>query len=300
MFTFSIEDTPKNSATFPVELKSSTALNHGLNCGKLLHGRARIVKISTNIILTCRYNYSTLKTSRDNLNPRTFVREFLGNDIDYEEGIKIISALRNTNTAFFKKLEAELSHCLFAKLNGEHLLSFLHMYRSIEKLSAAFPLIYISSQQDFGQSINNLREYFGEKGGELSFASKFSKQIAENNWGLGEYNIDFKTKISNLENFQTLLAEIKICCPKFIEEDHNGNDNGVFSVPFEKVPSFIIYCRNRMFHFTNDGQRNFDLDRIEGPSELCRMLVEAGLHWITLCYDEVFRRQASRLVFVSP
>lgn len=296
MRAFVVEDTLKNAGSFPVELLSSTSLSHFLNCGKILHGRAKISRVGTNQSFVCKFNYSKLKATRDGISPKTFVREILAGEATYLQGIKILDALRRSNTGFFKALEAEIAHCIYAKLSGDYLLSFLHLYRSIEKISASFPLIYITGQSDFGQSIDSLREYFSGKGGELSFASKFSRHIANNSWIEGEYNIDFKTKISNIDAYNILLSEIKSCCPNFINDDADSSENGVFSVQFEKVPSFLIACRNRMFHYSNDGQRNFDLDRIDGPSELCRMLTESGLHWLALCYDGVISRQASRLV----
>jgi hypothetical protein len=220
-----------------------------------------------------------------------------GGEIDLTDGLQIFRAMRRFNVAFFKKLEVELTHCIFNHLHGNPLTSFLHLYRSLEKLAVAFPLTYIAGQSDFERSVESLRTYFEGSGGELSFARKFAEDIANKSATLAEYMVDFETKITEVDKFRILVSEIKKCCPDYINEDFDPS-SGKFSLDFKKVPSFLIDCRNRMFHFSNSGQKNFDIDQIGGVGELCRILVESGLHWLALTYDEVLRRQSERIVIV--
>lgn len=297
MRRYTIKDFPGNFQGLPEILHSSKPLSHSLNCAKMLHGRAKIICNNTGREINLSKNYSSLKRTRDGVSASQFVKEIFNSETNASDGAKIIDAMRTLSVGFFKNLEKELAQCLVHKHKKESLHAFLHLYRVIEKISIAFPLTYISSQSDFENAIEALRLYFKDGGGELSFASKFSHEIARSSANLTEYYVDFKSKIENVEEFETLGLEISRCCPGYIE-DGLDVEIGQFQVRFERVPGFIVECRNRLFHFSNSGQKNFDIDRIFGASELCRMLVEGGLHWLSLSFDEVLRRQSDRIQFV--
>lgn len=295
MRVFEIRDTANNKLRFPDELLSTEPLSHALNCTKLLHGRCEIHHLARRSSTRCVRNYASLRKTRDGILPSTFITEVFGNDVELIIGLQLFKAMRSINVAFFKKLEIELTHCIFNHLQENPLIAFLHLYRSLEKLAVAFPLIYISAKTDFENSVESLRVYFEESGGELSFARKFAKDIATQSSVLTEYSIDFQTKIQEIDKYTVLLNEINRCCPNHISGDIDPS-SGKFSIEFEKVPSFLVNCRNRMFHFSNSGQKNFNIDNIEGVDELCRILVKSGLHWLALTYDEVLRRQSDRII----
>lgn len=294
MRTFEIRDSVLNSRTFSKELLSSEPLSHFLNCAKVLHGRADVKVHSTNQLLRCRKNYSTSRQTRDGIRSLTLIRELFGPDITEREALGLIKSLRKINVAFFRKFETELTHCCVNHLSGNPLTAFLHLYRAIEKIAVAFPLTYIASQSDFERSLEALKAYFSDDKGELSFAKKFSEKFAESSTTLAEFDVEFKTKYRNIPQFEILSQEIIACCPGFIEGTLDV-DQGEFRVNFVNVSSFIVSARNRLFHFSNSGQRNFDVDRLGGVSELCRMLVEGGLQWLALSFDEVVRRQTDRI-----
>ena len=284
MRSYEVRDSSLNSTRLSEEFRSSKPLSHMLNCAKLLHGRADIKDHSSNKLVRCRRNYSTLGTTRDGIRSTTFVRDIFGSEITEQEAINLVRALRRTNVGFYRKLETELTYCCVNHIAENPLTAFLHLYRAIEKIAIAFPLTYISSQGDFERSLDALRSYFADDKGELAFAKKFSQKFAEDSDTLREYDVEFRTKHADVAQFEILTSEISRCCPGFIEGDLDVA-RGHFSVNFVEVSSFIITARNRLFHFSNSGQPNFDIDRIGGVSELCRMLVEGGLHWLTLSFD---------------
>lgn len=293
---FEVRDSALNAARFPEELLSTQPLSHMLNCAKVLHGRADIKDHASNKLVRCRRNYATLCSTRDGIRSTTLVQDLFGPELTEQEAIDLVRGLRRTNVVFYRKLEIELTYCCVNHNVGNPLTAFLHLYRAIEKIAIAFPLTYISSQGDFERSLEALRSYFADDRGELAFAKKFSQKFAEASETLNEYDVEFKTKFRDVEEFQNLTREIIRCCPGFIDESLDVV-RGRFSVRFVEVSSFIITARNRLFHFSNSGQPNFDIDRIGGVSELCRMLVEGGLHWLTLSFDEVLRRQTDRILF---
>ena len=276
-------------------ISSNEPLSHSLNCLKMVRGRLNLVEGSN--IYECRVDFLTGKRTRGDISARSFVKLIFGAEIKFDEGLSLIKAYRNVNVSYYRKLETELSHCLFNYLKGNYLHSFLHFYRSIEKLSASFPLTYISAKNDFEKSVDDLRKFFNDEKGELAFSAKFSEFLSESRTELKTLTIDFNTKYKNVDDFDKLSNEITSCCPGFIE-DTLDTSNGTFSVSFNRVVPFVIECRNRLFHFSKSGQRNFDIDRMGGPNELCRMLVEGGMNWVTISLDEIWRRQVSRIVFV--
>lgn len=296
MKRYVVEDLARNQNSLSAPLLSSQPLSHLINCLKMLHGRAKIKCNSSGKIIRLSFNYAKLSRARDGISSRGFVKEILGPDISISEGESLFANMRSMNVSFFKNLEKEIIQCLACLKQDMSIEAFLHFYRTVEKISISFPLIYISAQNDFEKSLTFLRPYFQGDGGELSFVNKFSSFIAKEISGTEEYRVDFFTKLDSIEKFNILCAEINRCCPGFLGENVDS-ESGRFSISFEDCPRFIVECRNRLFHFSNSGQRNFDVDRIDGSSELCRMLCEGGLHWLAVALDEVIRRQSARIRF---
>lgn len=295
MRVFSVRDSSEAIANNP-EMSSNEALSHSLNCVKLLRGRADIYQ-ENRIVHKCRFDYLTNKRTKTNLNTQSFVRSVLGTDVTYESGLRVISASRKVNVSYYRKLETELCHCIVNYSRGDYLKSFLHLYRAIEKVSASFPLTYIAGQSDFEGSIENLRKYFKDDKGELSFSQKFSEFLASENSILSELDIDFITRYEEMDDFRILTNQLKSSCPGYIE-DTLDLDMGTFSIKFTSIVPFFIECRNRLFHFSNSGQKNIDIDAIGDLDELCRLLVSGAMNWVSIAFDEVWRRQIDRIVII--
>lgn len=261
---------------------------------RMLNGTVDIVRRSNGSRVKCRHSYLTLVPSKPRTNDKKLTRSLFGEEVNVADARRILESLRSLYTDFFTRLSSEIEHCIYLRRRSHYVESFLHFYRALEKLAVAFPVMYITAQSDFQKIHAMLKPLFNKEGGggELSFVSKFCKKLAEDSDVLGEYKIAFKFP-SDDSRYAAITQEIGAI---FGGGDLAGQmikEETYFELPFEHVGPFLIECRNRLFHNSNSGQRNFDIDRLGGASELCQGLVDAGLHWLTLTYIEVIRNRAA-------
>lgn len=259
---------------------------------RLLTGSVDVVRTSDGRLLRPRQNYLTGRRSSGRTTERKLTKGLFGEDVPVSDARAILKKFRGQNVGFFQKLENELVHCIFHLRCKNNVESFLHFYRALEKLAVAFPLMYVTGQPDFERFHTMLKPLFmKEAGGELAFISRFCDYIASESDVLAEYSLRFEFPIKTLEQYEALLSEIKRVVSQNTR-DFIVEDDGYFEIPYKNAAVFLIECRNRLFHNSNDGQPNFDVDRIGGASVLCRALVIAGLHWLSLTYVEVVRNRA--------
>lgn len=293
MPTFRIDD-PTSGTELDPRLRRSNAPPYMLDCYKLLMGAANLTQLADDRLVKCRLDYASFGRRKGQQSSHSLVKNLFGDGVSVEDGAALVEALKLQNVAFFRDLSVELSHCLFRNALGSYVEAYLHMYRVIEKLAISFPLIYISSLSEFRQAKQELSDLFREAGGELVFAGRFARMLADRSEYLQEYSITFRTKLGDVEDFRLLISELNAACPGFVPEDLDL-DIGRFDVPFQKVPEFLISSRNRLFHYDNSGQRNIDIDKIHGAAELCRMMLAGGLQWIALAFLEIMRERAGRI-----
>jgi hypothetical protein len=293
MKSFRIADVPHNRE-LPEFLRCASDFAYPIDCLKLLVGTSDVVCTSPNRTVKNRKNFLTLAPTNGRVSTKTLLELIFGENVNLADAEKIYDVIKTKNVKFFKTLLTELTHCVVHLNEKRYLESFLHFYRTLEKISIAFPLIYISSESDFIRANARLATFFEIEAGELKFLSKVAEVMANKSEILSDYQVTFSTKFSEIEKFRLLISEINRCCPNFIDPGIEI-ERGKFDIPFAKVPSFLISCRNRMFHFGNSGQQNIDIDRINGVSELCRMLTHGGLHWLALAYVDLWRDRLQRV-----
>ncbi|NIY80368.1 hypothetical protein HCZ23_12925 [Celeribacter sp. HF31] len=201
------------------------------------------------------------------------------------------------NRAFWEELRAEISFCLYARKKKSSVEAFLHLYRILELVSVALPLIYTSKFSDFRQAVSFIKSLNkNDRDQDLAILRYFSEEIAKSG-ELSNLTIDYefselgeqarshlRTQLDNL-----VLSDNKI--------SHSGfaNPNDGVSLEFKSVPSFMVSCRNRLFHNALSGE-NFKIDSIRGPGSLCSILVDPGLYWFSLLLSEILKAEAARYV----
>lgn len=262
---------------------------------RLLTGTVDVVRRADDSSVKCRYNHLTRRPSRARTSDRKLSNALFGEDVTVEYARVIVANFRTIYTGFFSKLSYEVEHCIYNYQKGRYVESFLYFYRSLEKLAVAFPVMYITAQADFERVHAMLKPLFSkDSDGELAFVNKFCGKLADESDVLSEYKIEFLFLPISPELYQELFSEIsRVCNEKTREQIESGDLS--FEIPYKYTASLIIECRNRLFHNSNSGQKNFDIDRIGGAGVLCKGLVEAGLHWLALTYVEVVRNRAGQI-----
>lgn len=191
-------------------------------------------------------------------------------------------------------MNGELCLCLVAESSGNHLHAFLHLYRVIERVSVALPLIYASSEPDYKRSFEMLSSLKQDpRDGELAIFKNFSKHLAASGgykdlkfafefFGQGRQQLKASDEISRCVFPNSTKGEIRI-------------DKSGFDVDFENIPSALIDIRNRIIHYSQSGS-NFNLDLLDGVDLMCRTVNKPTLNWLSLVIVEIIKVSAKRVV----
>ncbi|WP_146184195.1 MULTISPECIES: hypothetical protein [unclassified Caulobacter] len=210
---------------------------------------------------------------------------------DYDHFIKSLSA---KNADFFERLRQELTLLLVAKRDGRFTESFLYLYRILEMISIAFPLLYAITQSDFRRPHDFLKSLMtNEKDGDLKVFNTAIPIIA-GQADLTRLNFDFSISGFDARWIAEFKKQIERCdihkTKGFEFEPYNDI---LFRVPFNSMSSLIVKFRNRMFHY-RVGEANFDLGIIGGSEQVCGIIVREATHWFALIYVELLRVMARR------
>lgn len=165
------------------------------------------------------------------------------------------------NRPIYHELLLEFSEYFLRTKQEAHTAAFVFLYRSLERISFSFPLIYCSTERDFKKTYNSLKSFFiNEKAGELSFLQELIKNTSFIESSIQEiyYTIDY----SNLETdvaskYIKQLRRLSRCW------EANGDEEFSLKIKFKDIHGLFITIRNRFFHArTGDGQNNLKLSEL--------------------------------------
>ena len=252
---------------------------------RCLTGSVDLQRIENEAVTRLRYDHLRRKRSVPSLRALKMAEDLFGEGVPLDKALENLDWIRSSNSSFFKKFCVEIIHACSNYSCGNYLESFLFLYRSVEKIAISFPLIYASRRADFEKVHSIFSKYYNkEKSGELSILKKFLAEISSISGDLSELTIDLK-----FDSVTEQRAEEIINTVKFIYGDHfPGVVDGLdVSIPYKDAADLVINIRNRMFHYTNSGQNNINIDNIGGASDICKIVVEVGLHWMSITMLEI-------------
>jgi hypothetical protein len=289
------------------EARSNLSFEHpfGLNdrgvpvfeCIRLVCGTVNIHNKMTDQLSKSRYCFLTQTKRRiSNSMIKDIISSIFENDLTLDDAKSFLTKGAVDNREFWEDLKAEICLCLASRIADRPVEAFLYLYRIIELVSLALPLVYASSQPDYRKAlvfIKSLSE--NNRDGDLSIFRSFVKS-AEKSGGYDDVFIDFiisgstnELRTETKRQFEQLVINDKGINSKF------SDDGSVLSISFSSMPLFFVQCRNRLFHNSQSGQ-NFKLDALNGASELCKMLIDSTLYWFSLVLIEVVKVNAKRYV----
>ncbi|MDQ0321146.1 hypothetical protein QO002_003284 [Pararhizobium capsulatum DSM 1112] len=214
---------------------------------------------------------------------------------DEDEIASLFRRARILNKGFYIEILAELGFLLKSLGEQKFTESFLYTYRILERISAACPLIYVSNDKDFRHAHSFLSSIYDEKKapGELGMLQKFLQHYTGLNEGFARATLDFSLAELGDDLATALIDEFKTIILPEIKTLVIDEENGIFSVPFKDVGSFVVTVRNRTFH--NLGARaNFNLSRIGGSEPLFALLVPILLYWFSYVFVDFAKWQISK------
>lgn len=203
-----------------------------------------------------------------------FISEFTNINTEDDNTFTINNFLEKefrSNVEFYNQILNEIEHFYSYQNKGFYTSAFVHLYRTYEYISYAFPLTYIQNTNNFYNSYEELKKFFGtnDKSSELNFFERFINQtflfdeyISED---LYTENIEIffpAFQYSNIKatlfvvtnKLNTKLNEVnKILREKGAAKIENviefNDDNSSLQISTLVFHGFIIELRNKAFHF---------------------------------------------------
>lgn len=203
--------------------------------------------------------------------------------------VSYFAALK-ANDEFYSLIEFELTSCLIARKRENYLEAFVFLYRILEGVSYAIPLLYMSRSKSFQKTFRSLQQCMpgSEKEGELLFFRKF----IDTHWstkGFYPSIITIDLMSVDIEELRPKYYSIfrRYAPAKGIEIDEEDDEIGI---RFPYFLDFLISIRNRYFHFLQGTwQQNIESGEIVFPDLFFAPLIDIGINWIGTCLFEVLK-----------
>ncbi|GAA5527764.1 hypothetical protein [Herpetosiphon gulosus] len=273
--------TPRISNKLPFTLQiSSNIIYKALNV-RLLSGFLDIKCEFSNKILKQRNNYFILPFKKNERFSWNIIENSI-NPFTIIEFDKAVMRSRSKNFMFHREIFFEFCHYFYQKSINNHVSSFVHIYRILERISYCLPLMWASRTKNFEGTFEKLQIFFAKDKKELTIFDNFMKDITE------DTNLDVTVDFNILSQHPS-WGEIYY---KTIEKVLEAN---VYSkTPYSQIKTtnrhiikMIINIRNKYFHFLTGKNESFDSGSIVDPNEFFGIVNENFLNWLSFIYFEI-------------
>lgn len=276
----------------PERLKVSGADPELLLIIRLLSGTLKVEHIDSSKSFYQKENYFSSDFKGYGQRWEVKFPQLIAENYTSEDLAKYIDSHRLKNKTFYKSILSELSYYFYYQNKNIHSSSFVYLYRALEHVSYAFPMIYASKTDDFGKTFKFLKELMsGDKNaGELGFFKSFVKTMYSDD-AIYESSVDFPILLSTESEQNTTFHILKeLCSGEMIAE--STDSPRLLSIKYIEVGSFIITIRNRFFHYMNGGAKNIETSKINNIDNLFLIVNKKCLYWLATVFLAVISHNA--------
>ncbi|MPS33141.1 MULTISPECIES: hypothetical protein [unclassified Salinivibrio] len=253
---------------------------------RLLSGNVELIHNYTDKKIKTRMNYFSSCFTKFSNWKKEFPLYF-SEDTTADDLASFIDNTRYINRKFYSVVLAELSQFVLHTNKKSHTSAFIYVYRVLEKISYAFPLIYTSKTQDFQKSFTKLKDLMvgdNEKK-ELGFFKTFIEMLYKDD-SISDTSIDIMFSSSDSEVKRQMFAEVKkVTPPNAIHGDTDEPD--MLSIKYCEMGRFIISVRNRFFHNLNGGATNIESEKVVDSDELFSFINPVAMYWIAMVFLQI-------------
>ncbi len=251
-------------------------------------------------------DYFDLGNVNEGVNPVERLRLYLSQELAEEDMGKIFKDKKflHQNHNFFLNLNNEFNNFYYYENKQSHTTAFAYLYRILETISYAFPLIYASKTDDFIGTYNYLKDFLSgnRDKGELGFFKSFVKVIFKGD-PLTEpessISIDIvvdREEVEERERLQRVFFNsFRKACPDNNIYSADTEEPRKISVKFSEYSSFIINLRNRFFHLFSSGQPNLQSDDIIDADYFFKLVNKPTAYWISLVLLEILKHSIEKV-----
>jgi hypothetical protein len=200
------------------------------------------------------------------------------------------SALRRNlrHEGFYLDLVGELLHYLWRSEQGRHTLAFIHIYRYLERISFAFPMLYAARTSDFRSAYTSIQQYFGGASdkGELAFFRKFQETSIEEQLRSARVRLDLSQVPNELQS-RTYQLLRRFLSDEFISEQPDS----YIEIECRSILGLLINLRNRFFHFNSNHDNNITALDLADSDLLYSVVNDIFLNWLGVIQIEILRHR---------
>lgn len=226
------------------------------------------------------------------------IKDYISEDLELTDLSSAFSqrAFNIQNIKFFQRLSSEFDNFCYYEQKQSHTTAFVYVYRILETISYAFPLLYTSRTQDFKGTFNLLKEYFsGTDKGELGFFKGFVKSIFGED-PAAESTISFDILGPTEEVQKKFFKAFQKACTSDVWDSDDSDEPRQLSVKFTEFGSFIIQVRNRFFHLFNSRSSNLESDDILDADHFFGLINKKCMYWISVVLFEIFKKDIESFI----
>ena len=250
---------------------------------RLLSGNIKLTHNYSNKSIKSKINYFSSNFSTFQNWKKDFPK-LLSEDITADDVSIFIYNTKYNNKSFYSGILSEVSHFMLHEKNKSHTSAFIYIYRVLEKISDAFPLIYSSKTQDFIKCFKDLKDLMSGSSdkSELKFFKAFILKLYKDD-SISDTSVDIKIDARNSDVKEQIFKTMKeVSGEQMLHEDTVEYDT--LAIKYCEMGSFIISIRNRFFHNSNDRSNNIESHRIVDSDEFFSFINPMAMYWISMVF----------------
>lgn len=273
-------------ALIPSKLTFSSPYNiryYKLELFRLLTGISSFKCLINNDIVIQRNNFSVIPFKfNKNLNYR------IGRYISTDPILMQKKLTNNENRGFYDEILNEF-YCYFYEINlNNHTNGFLHLYRILERIAIALPLVYAACNNNYKGIYSDWKKFINdEKTGELKVIQKFISSFVDNTILDQTFDIDIKNMPNNWhENHFNAFLKLK------------GFQS---SIPYNKITykyndliELTIKIRNSYFHALTGANNSFTANEIISSSHFFKVINPFICNWLSFLIIKILKMEINR------
>lgn len=285
-----VEPAGTNPEELPYQFRVSSGNNQAILI-RLLAGSIDCIHLHKSKLIKIRKFH---REDRIEKNTKSAIRHYCS-DYDTDPNLSNFDnylKLNRVNNKYFESLCREIAYAKIHEKQHSSISCFFHCYRSLEKISFTFPLLYSSVTQDYLSMYTDLKGIFTSNSmGELKFLEKFIDRELRNH-SLNTLTIDIELPSSEIdkENHKRTIRKL----PTKIVDSIQFEDTEM-KVPFKHFSSVFIETRNKFMHFSSDYNKNFSMKDDFDIELYLEHLNSAFFIWFKYMYSFIIEKRIDQI-----
>lgn len=218
------------------------------------------------------------------------IAKYISDEITSDDLVRALSnrKMSHKNTGFYIEMYNEIASMHIAYEEGEFFKSFIHIYRILERISYAFPMIYSRRSSSFDKTFGLLKSSFEAKDkGELGF---FKKALSVIYSGDDTLDITFEIDLSEYacSGIREKYYKVYTTNQYFSSILDETTDNSKIVIKFPNVGDAIVTTRNKLVHSLSDRDKLNCSDFID-LNLFLKSTIKPYFQWIGVLFLEIMR-----------